>query len=168
MNRIVIFGPSGSGKSTLANRLGTITSLPVYHLDKIYWTKGWKERFFSKEKFNYNVESIASEDKWIIDGNYRSTLDLRLEKSDTIIFLDISKWKCIWRVFKRLTEKPYDKEEGMKNKIDWKLLMWIWQYNLAYFKEKALKYSSEKKVYIVRSRKDLKSLYTEISLLNKK
>ncbi len=91
MNRIAIVGISGSGKSTLANKLGKKLNLPVFHLDKYFWTYGWKERYATKEEFTPIVEGFARQSNWIIDGNYRESLDVRLEKADTIIFLDIPK-----------------------------------------------------------------------------
>ncbi|MFT8670124.1 MAG: hypothetical protein ABF778_10325 [Liquorilactobacillus hordei] len=41
------------------------------------------------------------QDNWIIDGNYRSTMSLRLQQADVIIWLKISKFRAIWRIIKR-------------------------------------------------------------------
>ena len=42
--RILLIGCPGSGKSTLAKRIGKVTSLPVIHLDTIYWLPNWERR----------------------------------------------------------------------------------------------------------------------------
>ena len=36
-NRIMIVGCGGAGKSTFAAKLGELTGLPVYHLDRYFW-----------------------------------------------------------------------------------------------------------------------------------
>ncbi len=101
MERIIIIGSSGSGKSTLARQLGQKTGLPVIHLDRYYWHPGWvasPDAMWRKE-----VQELSRKPRWIMDGNYRETLDLRLAAADTVIFLDLPPWLCAWRaVWRRL------------------------------------------------------------------
>ncbi len=99
MKRIVVIGSSGSGKSTLARQLGAGLNLPVFHLDKYFWHPGWVGT--PKEEWTTQVENLALGDSWIIDGNYRDTLDIRLKMADTIVFLDLPRLLCAWRVTKR-------------------------------------------------------------------
>ena len=40
--RALIIGGVGSGKTALAIRLGEKLSLPVHHLDRLYWQPGWQ------------------------------------------------------------------------------------------------------------------------------
>lgn len=40
------------------------------------------------EVFIERQMQVLSQDTWIIDGNYGSTLDLRIKACDTIVFLD--------------------------------------------------------------------------------
>ena len=44
MQRILIIGCSGSGKSTLARQLAERLSLPLTHLDRLFWLEGWQMR----------------------------------------------------------------------------------------------------------------------------
>lgn len=157
MNRISIVGVSGSGKSTLANNLGEKLNLPVFHLDKYYWDVGWKERYATKEEFNNVAKGFAEQDKWIIDGNYRGSMDMRFDRADMIIFLDFQKWRCILRVLKRAMNRkqPFDKTEGVKNKVDWFLIKWIFNYPTNNMREKVLKYADKKKFYILKNNKDI-------------
>ena len=37
MQKAIIVGCSGSGKSTLSRKIHTLTGLPLYHLDNIFW-----------------------------------------------------------------------------------------------------------------------------------
>jgi adenylate kinase family enzyme len=99
MQRIVIIGSSGSGKSTLARELGTKLNVPVIHLDTHYWRPGWVGT--PEAVWREKVAELARGDQWILDGNYRDTLDIRLQAADTVIFLDLPRWVCAWRAVKR-------------------------------------------------------------------
>lgn len=99
MKRILILGSSGSGKSTLARRLGATLELPVIHLDRHFWKPGWTPT--PKSEWIETVKQLSQRPQWIIDGNYRSTLDIRLQVADTVIFLDLPPWLCAYRATKR-------------------------------------------------------------------
>lgn len=99
MKRILIVGSSGSGKSTLARQLSKELEIPVIHLDKYFWHAGWVGTPF--QTWQQQVQSFVAQDAWILDGNYRSTLDMRIKAADTIIFLDLPPWLCALRAIKR-------------------------------------------------------------------
>ncbi len=129
-NRIIIIGSSGGGKSTLARRLGDITGLPVIHLDKEFWNPNWVET--PKDIWQGKVAELLKGNKWIIDGNYGGTMKLRAEAADTIIYLDMNRCLCLYRVLKRRLRnqgktRP-DMREGCKEKINFEFLKWVWTY----------------------------------------
>ena len=131
MERIVIIGCPGSGKSTLARELGEILNLTVVHLDRLWWTKGWQN--VSMEVFDHRLNNALNLDRWIIDGIYSRTMDARLGKCDTIIYLDYSRWVCLWGFFQRLltrkgTARP-DLPEGCPEKLEWDFVKYIWNFN---------------------------------------
>ncbi|MCL2483850.1 MAG: hypothetical protein FWD89_02100 [Firmicutes bacterium] len=99
IKKISIIGPSGTGKSTLAIKLGEILSLPVHHIDCYFWKEGWVEE--DKEVLRKKIEEITNEEKWVIDGTYRVTLENRFEKSDLIIYLNFPIDFCIESIRKR-------------------------------------------------------------------
>lgn len=161
MARVVILGCSGSGKSTLARALGEKTGLPVVHGDKLFWHRGWVES--TKAEIDAKLLAAANGDEWIIDGNYMRTLPQRLERCDTVIYLDLPRWVCLFSVFKRFitsvgTVRP-DMGEGCPEKIDWEFLTWIWNFN----KTKRgklydmLTQCSDKTIHIFKSRKEVKA-----------
>ncbi len=100
MKKIAIIGSGRAGKSTFARQLSTKLNIEVYHLDAILWKPDW-EGTPKEEQKRIQHELIANE-SWIIDGNYGSTLDIRLNAADTIIFLDIHRLICLYRAIKRM------------------------------------------------------------------
>jgi adenylate kinase family enzyme len=102
MKRVLIIGSSGSGKSTLARQLGAKLELPVIHLDRHYWHAGWVGT--PADQWQQRVSELVQRDTWIMDGNYRSTLNMRLKAADSVVFLDLPPWICAFRAIKRRIE----------------------------------------------------------------
>ncbi|AIK96097.1 hypothetical protein [Candidatus Odyssella acanthamoebae] len=96
----MMFGPPGSGKSTFAVEIGEQLSLPVYHVDKIFFESHWQER--QRENFLILKQEWIDQDNWIIDGNAMSTLETRFARADIAIYFNFPWYICIWRIFKRL------------------------------------------------------------------
>lgn len=131
MERILIIGCSCSGKSTLARTLGQRLDLPVTHLDQLWWKPGWET--CSREEFDEKLERVLQERRWIIDGNYSRTIGQRLPKCDTVIYLDFSRWRCLWGLVQRLTQsaghvRP-DMAPGCPERFDLDFVKWIWNFN---------------------------------------
>lgn len=130
MRRILIIGSGGAGKSALARRLGASAGLPVIHLDAHFWHDGWVET--PKEEWNRIVGEMLQRDAWIMDGNYGGTLDLRLAACDTVIFLDMPRLTCAWRVIRRRfmhsgRARP-EMPAGCPERLSWEFFQWVWTY----------------------------------------
>ncbi len=97
--RILVIGPCGAGKSTFSKELKKILNLPLIHLDKYYHKPNWEEP--KKEDWNKIVRRLANQKAWIMDGNFSDSFDIRIPRSDTIIYLDYSSIRCFFRVLKR-------------------------------------------------------------------
>lgn len=93
MKKIIVIGCPGSGKSTFSKALHEITGIPLFHLDMMYWNPD--RTTVEKHVFMERLNSVIQKDEWIIDGNYNSTMELRLQACDTVIFLDYSVDVCL-------------------------------------------------------------------------
>lgn len=128
--RIMVMGSSGSGKSTMAARLGEIIGLPVVHLDRLSWNPGWVAT--PAELMAEKVRAAADEPHWVIDGNYTATRDYRLERADTVVFLDFNRIVCLSRALRRFLKNRghtrYDLGEDCPERMTLWLIKWIWGY----------------------------------------
>lgn len=127
MRRVMIIGGTGSGKSWLARMLGTITGLPVFHIDPMYWKAGWVQRDMAET--HAMVRGVAALDHWIFEGNNSSSFADRIGRADHLIFLDFPTWIRVWGVFSR-TLKSYgkvrpDMAEGCPERFDWEFTKWV-------------------------------------------
>ncbi len=167
MKKIVVVGCPSSGKTTLAKDLSVLLNIPIYHLDKIFWTR---EGHLKQDVFIAEQENMMLEDKWIIDGNFMKSKSyiMRLNNADTIIFFAFSKVVIYWRLFKRFI-KYFNKlrpDMGGEKKfhIDWSLLKFIWNYPTKEEYKKIIGYSETKKVFIIHNLKEEKSFLSNLKL----
>lgn len=162
MERICIIGGSGTGKTTLSNNLAKELNLPVYHIDGIHHLENWEKR--DEGERDRIILEKASQDKWIIDGTYRSTLQQRLEKSDYVIYLDYSTIAQVKGVLKRfIKNRGKEKEEipGCKEKMSWEFLMFVINWRKNRRSEIITKISKidNNKVHVFYNRKQLNKWY---------
>ena len=160
MRRIAIIGCGGAGKSTLARKMGEKLGLKVHHLDRLYWRSDWKESALNEWKPLH--DNLCTESEWILDGNYSSTMDVRLKACDTVIFLDFPRLLCLYRVVKRFfkyrgTSRP-DMTLGCPERVTKEFLHYIWMYPKARrpgILKKLENIKAEKNVYILTSTQEI-------------
>lgn len=131
MKRVMIIGCGGSGKSTLARKLHALTGLPLFHLDQYFWKPNWVE--LDKAEWETKIRQLAAQEVWIMDGNYGGTMDIRLQRADTIIFMDRSRWLNLSRLLKRLIQnfgkaRP-DMTKDCNERLNWEFLTYVYHYN---------------------------------------
>ena len=93
MRRVIVIGSPGSGKSRFSRALHQATGLPLVHLDLLYWNAD--QTVVLRSVFLERLQEALSQDAWIIDGNYASTMEMRLQNADTVFWLDYSTEVCL-------------------------------------------------------------------------
>ena len=130
MQRIIVVGCPGAGKTRFSMELHKITGLPLIHLDQVFWKAGWVES--ELQAFRKEVEKLTMQEQWIIDGNYGSTMDIRLKRADTVVVLDRSRWVCLFRAFKRsllgLGSVRADMAPGCPEHFNWEFFEFVYQF----------------------------------------
>ncbi|UWX63231.1 DNA topology modulation protein FlaR [Deinococcus rubellus] len=127
MRRVMIVGSPGAGKSTFAQRLAHTTGLPLVHLDDLYWLPGWVRP--GQAAWQAQMRAATAPERWILDGNYAGTLNIRAERADTAVILMYSRGLCLFRAVTRalLRCRPDAKHLG-KEPLDWAFLRFIWNF----------------------------------------
>lgn len=128
MDRIVIIGCGGSGKTTLGRQLAALIDAPMTHLDGVYYDAAWNA--LPQEEFVAIQQKLVAEPRWVIDGNFASTLPIRLTHADTVIFLDISPTMCLWGILQRRLRYRGGQlvEQGVFDRIHWGFIRYILGY----------------------------------------
>ncbi len=166
MKKILVIGSCGAGKSTFAKRFHKITKLKLIHLDSYYHQPNWTEP--DENDWLKTVEELVKGDEWIMDGNYGGTMEFRMKRCDTVIWLDFPRTVCTWRVIKR-TLKYYkrtrpDMAEGCYERFDWEFLKYVWNFQRDKNpnNEARLKKFDNIKLFRLKSNADVENFFSEL------
>lgn len=99
MDHVAIVGSPGSGKSTLARSLEATVGLEHIELDALFHRPDWQPTPIPE--FRISVARALETNRWVVDGNYRPVQDLVHGSADTIVFVDLSRWRVTQRVVRR-------------------------------------------------------------------
>ena len=127
MKKVIVIGCPGSGKSTFSKALHKITDIPLFHLDMIFWNAD--KTTVEKTVFLDRLLKIVQKDEWIIDGNYASTMELRMQACDTIIFLDYPLDVCLNGIKERRGKPRSDLPWIESDEDDVEFIEFIKNYN---------------------------------------
>lgn len=163
MERAVVIGCPGGGKSTFARALAEKTSLPLYYLDMMYWNED--KTIVERELFLERMACALENERWIIDGNYISTMEKRIEKCDTVFFLDYPREVCLEGVEARMG-KPRPDMPWVETEWDTEFRQYIEEFG-----EKCrpkilsmLEKYAEKEIHVFRTRGEAESFLAEIDI----
>lgn len=134
-----MIGCIGAGKSTLARRIGEACRLPVVHLDQLWWEDGSYRitgyrtvaaHTMAGPAFRDLQQELAAADTWVIDGGYIPDLDTRLTRADIVVFLDLPRRVCLWRLLRRHNRPRPDYPDGVREGVGWLFILarWVWRY----------------------------------------
>jgi len=164
MERIAVIGCGGSGKSTIARQLGSTLKLPITHLDAVYYDERWNP--LPQEEFAARQNKLVAGERWLIEGNYASTLPIRLAAADTVIFLDLPAITCLWGIAQRRWRYRGGQHhhDGVFDRITWSFVKYIWGYRTA-MKPKVTaltaQHGAHARLVILRSRRAAKAFVAE-------
>lgn len=127
MKKAIIIGCPGSGKSTFGRLLHEKTGIPLFHLDMMNWNSD--RTTVSKEEFRQKLQDVLGQDRWIIDGNYGSTIESRLKHCDTVFFLDYPLELCLSGIEER-RGKPRTDIPWVETEEDAEFIEFIKNYNV--------------------------------------
>ncbi|WP_460433447.1 P-loop NTPase family protein [Angustibacter speluncae] len=108
-----------------------MTGLPVVHLDEQHWRPGWTPT--PREDWRaWQEEHLVADGCWIADGNYSSTMDVRLSRADTVVLLFAPRGRRVRRVLRRTLGslgRPVQ-APGCPERLDPAFVRWVWRYDL--------------------------------------
>jgi len=171
MRRVSVVGNTGSGKTTLARRIAERLGVPFLELDSIHHQADWQP--LDTETFRAMVGDHTAGDGWVVDGNYSAVQDLVWSRADTVIWLDLSRARVMWRVVSRTLRRAATREElwnGNKEPLrnfltlapEESVIAWAWTRHRVYRQRYELAMRDPGWVHLrfvrVRSRHDLEGL----------
>jgi adenylate kinase family enzyme len=136
-----VVGNSGSGKSTLARQLAQVLQVPCLELDSVFHQPGWEP--LPVPEFQDIVRRRASEDGWVIDGNYSAVRDIVWARADTVVWFDLPRAvvmrQIIWRTIRRAAVRQElwnGNREPWQNFLSWdpekSVISWAWHKHAEY------------------------------------
>lgn len=114
------------------------------------------------------VRREIARDEWIMDGNFGGTREMRIHACDTVIFLDMPRWLCMYRILKRTIlyhgkTRP-DMADGCDEHLDMEFILWVWNYpNATRSRITAeLERNAEKNIIVLRSTGEIETFLQNI------
>ena len=153
--KAIIIGCPGAGKSTFARKLSDKMHLSLYYLDML-WHKPDRTTV-DRNIFDEKLKEIVLKEKWIIDGNYGRTLEMRIQWCEAIFLLDFPVEECLAGAKSRIGKQHVDMP-WIETQFDEEFKQWIMDFpknELPIIYELLDRYKGEKSIYVFHSRADI-------------
>ncbi len=163
MKKAIVIGCSGSGKSYFSRKLSEKTGLALYHLDMIWWREDGTN--IEREEFDQRLSEIFLKDEWIIDGNYKRTMERRMNECDTVFFLDLPTDVCLSAVHERKGKPRLDIAwKAAPETDDLEFVEFIKNYNTLHrpYVLELLERYSEKNIIVLKSRDEVEKYLNRV------
>lgn len=152
MQKILVIGSPGSGKSTFSRALSALTGISLCYLDLLWHLPD--RTTVSEEEFDRRLSDVLKGERWIIDGNYLRTLEVRLQSCDTVFLLDYPVEICLAGVRQRIGRKREDMP-WVEQSFDPEFRQWILDFphaQLPGIRTLLLQYAPGRQITVFRSR----------------
>ncbi|MGK9055112.1 AAA family ATPase [Neorhizobium petrolearium] len=163
-DRILVIGCSGGGKSTLSQKIARRFGLGYISIDRdVLWLPGWVQR--EKGEQLRLIRELIAQDRWIMDGTNTSTFDIRVPRSDLVIWVHMPRLLCVWGILSRWARnrggtRP-EMAPGCPEKIDFDFFRFVWTWERVYGPRVLAgleKYAGDKPVLVLKSRRQVRDL----------
>jgi len=125
---IAILGNSGSGKSTLARSLASRLDAAQLDLDTIAWEPGKIAVARPADLAASDVRAFCSRERWVVEGCYASLINVALEFSPFLVFLNPGEAQCLENCRARPWEShKYASKQEQDERLEF-LLSWVREY----------------------------------------
>jgi adenylate kinase family enzyme len=162
--RILVVGCSGGGKSTLAQRIARRFALTYISNNRdVLWLPGWVQREGSEQR--RIIEELIRQERWIMDGTSTSTFDIRVPRSDIVIWVRMPRAVNVWGILSRWLKyigrtRP-EMAPGCPERMDWEFFrfVWTWEREFAPLVLAGLEqHAGGKPVLMLKSRRRMREL----------
>lgn len=127
-----MIGCSGVGKSTLSLRIAERFGLEYQSYDRdVRWLPGWRLR--ERKEQRVRVLDLVGRERWVMDGTSPSTFDIRLPRTDLVVWLRIPRRLALMgiagRVYSNYGSVRFDMADGCPEQLpDGEFLSYIWTF----------------------------------------
>lgn len=102
VQRVLVIGCSGGGKTTFSAKIAAYRHLEFQSLDRdVRWLPGWKERDRSEQRDI--IAHLVQRERWVMDGSGASSFDIRLPRTELIIWVRVPRRTALLGLLKRVS-----------------------------------------------------------------